>query len=65
MFSSVPAGFAFLEYTGKGEYPVDAGYAGHLVQQLLRHGDRCYLALRPIHAPLRGLLPARRYGIER
>ena len=45
--------------------PVVLGAARHLVQQLLRRPDPGDPALRPVHAPLSGLLPAGRHGVER
>ena len=41
------------------------GAAGHLVQRLLRRPDARDPALRPVHAPLRGVLPAGRHGVQR
>ena len=46
-------------------FPSSLALARRLVQQFLRRADSCDSSVRPIHASLPRILPARRYGKQR
>lgn len=56
----LPTGQPFPQLPPGAERSGPAGHSGRLVHQLLPGGDSRHAALRPVHAPLRRLLPAGR-----